>query len=176
MRYHVLIDGNNLLHAMYDGARIRSMTRAALLRAIEPWARDVDDDITLVFDGTPPPEGFRKSVSSKHMQVLFSAPQSADDIIIRMVHEARHPETLRVVSSDKAIAYEARRRRCKDVSCAVLMNGVALPAGTETAPSPQQPPKRTRTLSEGAPAVRRRTFGLNEDDEPFDGYSDMQGY
>jgi len=175
MRHHILIDGNNLLHAMHGAGLIRNSTRAALLRAIEPWARGVDDDVTLVFDGSPPAEGFRKTVSSKYMQVLFSVGQTADDIIVRMVHEARHPETLRVVSSDKAIAYEARRRRCKDVSCADFMRELVPTADTEPPPAPQQPEKPQRALSKEETDTWLSTFGLDQDEEPFDGYSDMQG-
>jgi len=160
---------------MNDAGLIRGATRAALLRALEPWAAKIDHDITLVFDGPPPLEGFRKPVSSDRINVLFSAPHTADDIIVRLIHDAKHPERLRIVSSDKAIAYEARRRRSRDVACAEFMDELAPQPGIEAECTPPLPEKPQSGLSKEETDGWMSTFGLDEDDEPFDGYNDMLG-
>ena len=62
--------------------------------------------------GPPPPEGLSRQMAGKRITVRFSAPKSADDIIVALIHRARDPGRVRAVSSDTAIRHEAHLRRC----------------------------------------------------------------
>ena len=113
MSEHVLIDGNNLLHAMYAFAPIRPIGRETLVRIVERWARRGDDEVSLIFDGPVPRGGLAKQMSSARLNVRFSAPVTADDVIVAMIHSVPRPDAVRVVTGDKAIRHEARMRRCR---------------------------------------------------------------
>lgn len=100
---HLIIDGYNLLHqdAALDGRRAELQTaRQRLVRRIERAAPDMAPRITVVFDGR---EGGRDaSFDAPHLEVLFSpANRTADAVIERMVSEAKKPERILVVTSDR---------------------------------------------------------------------------
>lgn len=113
MNGHVVIDGNNLLHAMHAHAPVAAVGRETMVKIIERWAKRHTDDVTLVFDGPAPKGGLRKQMSSRRIDVQFAAPQSADDVIIALVKRVSRPDTVCVVTDDTAIRYEARQRRCR---------------------------------------------------------------
>jgi len=112
MSAQVLIDGNNLLHAMHAQAIGRHIGRETLVRWIERWAATRPDKITLVFDGPPPNSGLVRQLESARVAVRFAAPKSADDILVQMIQATKTPTTVRLVSGDTAIQYEARFRKC----------------------------------------------------------------
>ena len=109
---HVIIDGNNLLHAMHALAPIPAVGRETLVKVIERWARRGSDVVTLVFDGPKPFGGLGAQMASSRIGVRFSAPQTADDVIVATVKRTRDPASLRVITGDTAIRHEARMRRC----------------------------------------------------------------
>ena len=115
MSRHVIIDGNNLLHAMHAHAPMPHIGRETMVKVIERWARKGDDQVTLVFDGPVPRGGLSKQMSSNRITVRFAAPVTADDIIVQLIHRAGHPTSLSVVTGDTAIRHEAGLRRCRHV-------------------------------------------------------------
>lgn len=121
MADHVIIDGNNLLHAMHDHAPVAHVGRETLVRVVERWAHKTEDRVTLVFDGSMPREGLARQMMSSRITVEFSGPVTADDVIIQMVHRAGKPGTIRVVTADTAIRHEAKRRRCKHTHSAAFV-------------------------------------------------------
>ena len=116
MPQHVIIDGNNLLHAMHAYAPLPTVGRETLVRIIERWARSSDDDVTLVFDGPSPRGGLGQQMTSSRISVRFAAPASADEVIETLVGSAKHPDRVRVISSDTALRSAAKRRRCLHTS------------------------------------------------------------
>jgi len=110
---HVVIDGNNLLHAMHAHAPVPAVGRETMVKVIERWAKRHGDDVTLVFDGPKPRGGLLKQMSSRRIDVRFAAPRTADDVIIDLIKRATHPDTVCVVSTDTAIRYEAKLHRCR---------------------------------------------------------------
>ena len=112
MTDHLIIDGNNLLHAMHAHAPIPNVGRETLVRLIERWAKPRRERVTLVFDGPVPRGGFATQMRSKRMAVQFSAPLTADDVIVELIKTAAHPAMIRVVTGDNAIRLEASYRRC----------------------------------------------------------------
>ncbi len=175
MSQHVIIDGNNLLHAMHAHAPLPHVGRETLVRVIDGWARKRDDKVTLVFDGPVPREGLARQMSSGRIDVRFSAPQTADDVIVAMIHATKHPATVRVVSSDTAIAREARYRRCHHLDAVSFVTELftveatptSAPAANDEKPAEISPEERQEWLER---------FGLDgSNDEPFDGHDAMTG-
>jgi predicted RNA-binding protein with PIN domain len=162
MPTHIIIDGNNLLFAMHEHAPIPAVGRETLVRVIEQWAEKGDDKVTLVFDGPVPDTGMARQMDSPRIIVKFSAPLTADDVIIKMVRETKDPGNTRIVSSDTAIATEAKYRRCawSDSPAFVqeLFGEPGPPADTSAAATPEKPqapsPEETNEWL--------KTFGLNQ--------------
>lgn len=172
MPERVIIDGNNLLHAMHAHAPIPSVGRETMVKIIDQWARQSDDDVTLVFDGPVPRKGLAAQMTSSRITVRFSAPATADDIIARMVQRARDPGSVRVISSDTALRHEALHRRCQYADSLAFINELFPPrderhpkAAASTEKPGQVSPKETDEWLE--------LFGLDDEDEPFDGYDAM---
>ncbi len=99
----LIIDGYNLLHqdAALDGRRDDLQTaRQRLVRRVERAAPEMAPRITVVFDGR---EGGRDvAFDAPHLEVLFSpANRTADAVIERMVSDAKKPERICVVTSDR---------------------------------------------------------------------------
>jgi hypothetical protein len=119
----VIVDGYNLLHKLpalssllgcdLEQARERLVSQLAGYRA----ARNVR--VTLVFDGRGPqarPAGARLPSG---VEVVYSrAPQTADDVIKRMLATERSPRACTVVTSDNSIILHARDFGAKVVSSA----------------------------------------------------------
>lgn len=91
-----LVDGNNLL-GRQGGSRDELVAELARL------AREKRKRVTVVFDG-PPESGRPKVQALGDVTVVYAAPRTADDEIIRRVREARDPRGLTVVTDDRALA------------------------------------------------------------------------
>lgn len=107
----LLIDGNNLLHAMRRGAApAPAATVVGRLRAVIPPATRIE----LVFDGPPDPGSGNVRVASG-VTVRYGGRQSADALLARLVAEAA-PDTIEsaatilVVTDDGELAAGLRRR------------------------------------------------------------------
>jgi len=146
---HVIIDGNNLLYAMHAHAPVPTVGRETMVKALDRWAKRHRDAVTLVFDGPAPRGAMRKQLSSKRMDVKFAAPKSADDVIIEFIKRATHPDIVRVVSSDTAIGYEARKRRCLHTDAVTFTREVYEEPGKGDPPTPPLDAKgeKPQTLS-----------------------------
>jgi predicted RNA-binding protein with PIN domain len=175
MAEHVLIDGNNLLYAMHAHAPLPQVGRETLVKLIERWAGKRKGDVTLVFDGPVPREGLARQMTSGKITVLFSAPVTADDIIVSLIDQAMEPTALRVVSSDTAIRHEARHRRC---ACTDVVEFVAelFPPQQRTVgstPAANPPAEKPETLSPEEAQAWLDAFGIDDTEEPFKGHDAM---
>jgi len=171
---HVIIDGNNLLYAMHAHAPIPSVGRETMVKVIERWARRGTDEVTLVFDGPEPIGGLSRQMASSRITVRFSAPKSADDIIVAFIHRARDPGQVRAVSSDTAIRHEAHLRRsvCTDsVAFVAELFGKAAPPPAPGESAPDDKP--VAGISTDTDAWLNE-FGIDIEDEPFDGFDAMK--
>ena len=141
MSRHIIIDGNNLLYAMHAHAPIPNVGREAMLRIIERWCVQIEDAVTLVFDGPQPQGGLARQLKSSRIHVRFSAPRTADDLIVDLIRSAPDPGRVRVVTSDGAIIHEARQARCVDTSTADFVSELfpALPRPEASAQAPEKP-------------------------------------
>lgn len=175
MAEHLIIDGNNLLFAMYEHAPLPNIGRETLVRIIERWATGRTTDITLVFDGGEPRGAMAEQMRSDRIDVRFGAPVSADDVIITMVQETKDPGKIRVVSGDKAIGSEARRHRCRHTTSVAFVKELfppkSRPPGPEADSSGAMKPEITESVEDWL-----ETFGFDGSEaEPFDGNDAMRG-
>jgi predicted RNA-binding protein with PIN domain len=92
-----LVDGNNLLGRLGGG------TREGLVTELCEVARRKRKRLTVVFDGPPDP-GRPKVQGFGDVTVVYAAPRSADEEIVRRIREARDPRSVTVVTDDRALA------------------------------------------------------------------------
>ncbi|MEE9295170.1 MAG: NYN domain-containing protein [Phycisphaerae bacterium] len=172
-RMHVIIDGNNLLYAMHEHAPVPHVGRETLFRAVDRWARTHQNKVTLVFDGPKPRTGLAQQMTSSRVNVQFSAPETADDVIIRKIKKASHPTTIRVVTSDSVISHAARYRRCAHTKCAAFVAEL-FPADRADQPQPlAAPEEKPANLSPDDVNHWLDEFGLDIEEPPFDGHDAM---
>jgi len=158
---------------MHEHAPVPTIGRETLVRIVERWARMGNDDITVIFDGPKPRGGMAIQLASPRIGVQFSAPQSADDIIVAQVKRTRNPGQMRVVSSDTAIQYEAKLRRCQTTDCISFIHELYPPQQNKGSSSTKNA-KPSKPLSQNADEWLDY-FGIDKGkEEPFDGYDAMQ--
>lgn len=141
--------------------------------------------MTLVFDGAPPTRGLKRQLAPQGLDVRFSAPRTADDVIVDWIHAAPNPDRVLVVTDDKAILYEARRKGCTTTPCADFVGRLFDRSSSPTPHSPSlkphpssptpdapSPEKPTHQSPEDA-AYWRKVFDIpdakNDPDEGMDG-------
>ena len=171
MAEHVIIDGNNLLHAMREHAPIAAVGRETMVRLIERWSRETGKPVTLIFDGPAPRGAFSKQLSPDGLTVRFSAPEPADDLIVAAIRDANDPTRFRVVTSDTAIRHAAGYRKCPCTDCVSFIDELFPAAGPAKAPSTLRDEKPTAVSPEDAERWTQAFGGAG--DEPFDGFDAM---
>jgi len=170
---HVIIDGNNLLHTMREHAPIPTVGRETMVRIVERWAKQGRERVTLILDGAPPRDGLSAQMTGAHITVRFSAPRTADDLIVEMIHRAANPDDLRIISRDTAIIHEATRRRCTSTPPIDFIAELFPPADA-AAPPPKRDEKPDAVSAEEADELLR-LLGENEgEDKPFPGADHMK--
>ncbi len=95
-----LVDGNNLMGRLGGG------TREGLVSELCEVARRKRKNLTVVFDGPPEP-GRPKVQGFGCVTVVYAAPRSADEEIVRRIREARDPRGVTVVTDDRMLVTEA---------------------------------------------------------------------
>lgn len=126
MQEHLIIDGNNALHAIPELAcelkQDRSRARDSLLHLLEPLGGSSASLLTVVFDGRGGPQSVSKHRGMDEYTVIYSSSvEGADGVIERMLMAAKHPEKLVVVTNDSLIrncayAQGASAMRVEEVS------------------------------------------------------------
>ncbi len=91
-----LIDGNNLLGQ-------KGISRETLVKELSELSRAKRRPLTVVFDG-PPEHGRPKVQQLGDVTVVYAAPRSADEEIVRRVREARDPRGVTVVTDDRVLS------------------------------------------------------------------------
>jgi predicted RNA-binding protein with PIN domain len=93
----------NVIGSRPDGWwRDRHGAMAALVERLEQWARTEQADVTVVFEKPPAPPIESPVITVAHAPV--AAPDSADDEIVRMIHDDVRPEQIRVATSDRGLS------------------------------------------------------------------------
>ena len=114
MQEHLIVDGNNAMHAIPTLASElemdRNQARDSLLRLLEPLAAGDHCVLTVVFDGRGGRSSLSKHANIKNYTVIHSSSsQGADGVIERMLMASKSPERIVVATNDGLIrncAYE----------------------------------------------------------------------
>ena len=122
----LLIDGNNLLHALAKAAGNTGASPAAALigrlRGIIPAAVTIE----LVFDG-PAERGLRNERIASGVVVRYSGARTADAVILTMIEDVRLLDgadgtaTLLVVTDDRDLRHASRLRGARTAGSAWLL-------------------------------------------------------
>jgi len=107
MQEHLIIDGNNAMHAIpeidKELSRDRNFARESLLRMLEPLVSD-GLRVTVVFDGRAGRGSLKKYGHSGSFDVFYSSSsEGADGAIERMVMAAKYPAKICVITNDNLI-------------------------------------------------------------------------
>ena len=105
-----LIDGNNLMYALSEAqGGVGRLGLCKLLMGLPARGQRV----RVVFDGPEPPSGLARQIEDTGLEVHYSGPRIADDLITEHITADSAPRRLTVVSSDREIRKAASRRRCR---------------------------------------------------------------
>lgn len=130
-----LVDGNNLMGRLGGG------TRERLVADLSELARKKRKKLVLVFDG-PPDAGRPKVQALGDVTVVYAAPRSADEEIVRRVREARDPRGVTVVTDDRLLAESAAAAGARTTGVGEFAKGAAtrLAKATPAEERPEPPP------------------------------------
>ena len=156
---------------MREHAPIAAVGRETMVRLIERWSRGSGSSVTLVFDGPAPRGGFGKQLSPDALTVRFSAPATADDLIVAAIGEEKEPTRLRVVTSDTAIRHAAGYRKCRCTDAPSFIKELFPDPGPSMS-SRVVPQEKPTDVAPKEAEWWKETFG-GSGDEPFDGFDAM---
>ena len=118
MQEHLIIDGNNALHAIPSLAksleRDRQLARDDLIRMLEPLKAKSQYLLTVVFDGRGKTSLTKHNGNEQYSIIYSSSAQGADGVIERMLMAAEFPERITVGTNDNLI------RNCAYTQAAVM--------------------------------------------------------
>jgi predicted RNA-binding protein with PIN domain len=102
-----MVDAMNVIGSRPDGWwKDRHAAMVRLVDQLERFAAATGDDVTVVFERPP-----RPPIASPVVEIAHAPrprPNAADDEIVRRLREDPDPEGIRVVTSDRALADQAR--------------------------------------------------------------------
>jgi predicted RNA-binding protein with PIN domain len=111
-----LVDGNNVMGQRVGWHRDKPGARRRLLFDLARFARAAGITLEVVFDGAPD-EAYPDGSEFSGVRVFYAARGSdADTRIKRLVEDSRERRTLKVVTSDRALASYVRRCGAEVVS------------------------------------------------------------
>lgn len=153
-----LIDGNNLLVALE--MHVDAIGRQGLCQLAVRYARG--HKVCVVFDGPPPQQHDLAVQIAAGAEVIFAAPQSADDVILSLIEADSAPHRLRVVSTDHVIRKAAALRKCPAATSEQF--ALALVAFRDAPhPGPQEPREKEQGLSADEAQAWLKEFEIDED-------------
>ncbi len=110
---HYLIDGYNWIFRILRAGNDLIEQRTKMVRELNEKAQYLDLNMTIVFDAHHQGGELHKS-HFKHVEIVFTAAgETADDYILHYLKHCRLPDECTVVTSDKKLAWQARRRSAK---------------------------------------------------------------
>ena len=102
-----MVDAMNVIGSRPDGWwKDRHAAMVRLVDQLERFASATGHDVTVVFERRPKPPIVSPVVEIAHAP--RPRPNAADDEIVRRLREDPDPEGIRVVTSDRALADQAR--------------------------------------------------------------------
>lgn len=106
---HYFIDGYNLLFRMKNAKDDLASQREAFIYDLNKKISLVKIDVSIVFDATSQIGGRTRS-HFHELEILFTAEgETADEYILEEIHNSLSPQQETIVTSDKKLAWYARR-------------------------------------------------------------------
>jgi len=128
-----LVDGNNVMGQRVGWHRDKAGARRRLLEELARLARAEGLSVAVVFDGAPD-DFFPDGSSFMGVRVFYAARGSdADARIKQLVESSRERRTLKVVTSDRALADYVRRCGAQVVRAGEFRRRLDAPAATPDA-------------------------------------------
>lgn len=149
------IDGYNLMFRALRAGDDLQRQREAIIKDLQGKIHLLQLDAVLVFDAQYQYGGTEKT-HLKQLEIVFTAEgETADEYILRKLKSASHPEKCVVVTSDKRLAWAARRRSAKTESVEEFLswinkrclNKIRRLKKAEPNPNPLKAPSIPRSLS-----------------------------
>jgi predicted RNA-binding protein with PIN domain len=115
----IIVDAMNVIGSRPTGWwRDRQGAMRALIEKLAAYARTTGDEVIVVLDSEP----FDVPVEAKSIEVRFApgGPDAADDMIVDIVADDAHPESLLVATSDKRLAARVRMMDPETISAGAL--------------------------------------------------------
>ena len=116
----------------------------------------------VAFDGAAPTGGLRDQLTPARLDVRFSAPRTADDLIVDLIHQLPDPGSVEVISDDKAILYEARIRGCRTCGAAEFV-AILFPSREAKPTPPPEESTKPEPLSAEEQQFWRREFDVADE-------------
>ncbi len=161
----VLIDGNNLLFAVWEMEDPEHpISRSKLCAALGAWARATGERVSVVFDGPPPAnQQLARQIGDPGLEITFSGSGiKADAVLIARIERDSAARRMLVVSTDREIRKAARRRRASSVTSAAFWE--ALRRELSRPPRPRlEPPEKAAGLEAGQTEAWLRELGFEPD-------------
>jgi predicted RNA-binding protein with PIN domain len=153
-----LVDGNNVMAQRVGWHRDKQGARRGLLDELARFAAAKRARVAVVFDGAPD-EFFADGASYKGVRIHYAARGSnADERIKALVESSRERRTLRVVTSDRALANYVRQCGVEVIASGAFRQRMA------EAKRADAPPAGKREIEADA-AHWLRYFGVAPDDD-----------
>lgn len=113
---HYYIDGYNLMFRVMRAGDELQVQRERIIKDLNTKIQLLALDVTIVFDSHYQ-YGDLQRTHYNHLEIIFTAQgETADDCILRVIKAAPKPEQCILVTSDKRLAWAARRRLAKTES------------------------------------------------------------
>lgn len=110
---HYYIDGYNLMFRVLRAGDDLQQQRESIIRELHRKIHLLNLDVTLVFDAQYQ-AGTSTRTNFQHLKILFTEfGETADDLILQELKHEKFPQQHTVVTSDKKLAWLARRRHAK---------------------------------------------------------------
>ncbi len=159
----VLIDGNNLLHAVRaieDPERL--FGRFMLNDALGRWVHCTGNRVHVVYDGPAPTEDLAQQLGHADIQMTFSGSGVTADAVLRtLLENDSAARNLLVVSSDHEVMRSARRRRARAIRSNEFWDTLQRDLARRTTKT-LEPEEKKHGLEPDATEHWLREFGLDE--------------
>jgi predicted RNA-binding protein with PIN domain len=167
----VLIDGNNLLHAVQDVDPSELLIgRSMLCDVVGDWGERCSRRVCVVFDGPTPSAPRAEQIGHVALEVVFSgAGVSADAVLKSRILAQTAPRRLLVVSTDREVAQAGRRRGARVMRAEDFWRQVRRDLARPSPPPPPEPPEKEAGLDPRTTQEWLREFGVADqpEDDPL---------
>lgn len=157
----LIIDGNNLLHAIYNTAGDSgAISDVGLCKAVASFLGLKSEKGEIIFDGTGPPDktGFD---NIGNLEVSFAGPGTDTDTVIEdKIAASTAPKSLTIVSSDRRLRKAARARKAVSIKSEVFWADLQKQLSRKRAV--REPAAKRQGISESETKQWLEFFGLEQ--------------